>query len=254
MKRVTALIVLALGVSSISQALAGEPARTTLKVGMGKNIDAVLFTPDGAGPFPGIMLLPTAFGMGPSDESYCRKLAQAGYVCLVHDFIRAHGIGGQDMRDPVFKNLPEIYKDLNHIEEEMGAFAKVRPGGVGAIGFSAGGFFAIGLASRHRTLASVAYYPALGPSGHTPRELRLEHSFSATSAPLLILHGTVDHIPVAAIENLDKALTEAGAPHEVKIYQYAGHDFERDFSQPGNQAAAADAWPRTLDFFKRYLQ
>jgi carboxymethylenebutenolidase len=252
-RRATLLALLVIA-AALSPAWAGEPVRTTLTVGLRKNVDAVLFTPDGPGPFPGIMLLPTAFGMGLSDESYCRKLAQAGYLCLVHDFIRAHGIGGQAMRDPDFKNLPEIYFDLNHIAQEMEALPKIRPGGIGTIGFSAGGFFAIGLASRHRTLASVAYYPALGQLEHGPREARLEQSFSQASAPLLIFHGTVDHIPVAAVQNLDKALTAAGAPHEVRIYQYAGHDFERDFSQPGNEAAAADAWPRTLDFFKRYLQ
>jgi carboxymethylenebutenolidase len=243
--------------ASLASALpahAADPVRTTMTVGLKHNINAVLFTPDGPGPFPGIMLLPTAYGMGIADESYCRKLAQAGYVCLIVDFIRTYQIGGVGGRAPDFKNRAPILTDLSHVEEEMEALPNVRPGGVGAIGFSAGGFFALALAAQHRALASVAYYPALGQNGHTPRELSLEQSFSPTSASALILHGTVDHIPVAAVQNLDKAMTEAGAPHEVRIYQYAGHEFERDFSQPGNQAAAADAWPRTLDFFKRYLQ
>jgi carboxymethylenebutenolidase len=157
-------------------------------------------------------------------------------------------------RDPNFKNRGPVYTDLIHIREEMQTLPKMRPGGIGTIGFSAGGFFALGLATRHQTMASVAYYPALGPVQHSERELELERSFTSASAPVLILHGTVDHIPVAAVENLDKAMTAAGAPHEIKIYSYAGHEFERDFSQPGNQAAAVDAWPRTLAFFHQHLQ
>jgi carboxymethylenebutenolidase len=253
-KRGVLAALLGASLASAPPTQAADPVRTIMTVGLKHNINAVLFTPDGPGPFPGIMLLPTSRGMGVADESYCRKLAQVGYVCLTVDFIRAYGVGGVGGNAPEFKNRAPIYADLNHVEEEMGILPKVRPGGVGVIGFSAGAFFALGLASRHRTLASVAYYPALGQTGHTPRELSLEQSFSPASAPALILHGTVDHIPIAAVQNLDKAMTNAGAPHEFKIYQYAGHEFERDFSQPGNQAAAADAWPRTLEFFKRYLQ
>ncbi|HTR88146.1 MAG TPA: dienelactone hydrolase family protein [Reyranella sp.] len=231
-----------------------EPTRTEMIVGLRHNINAVLFTPQGPGPFPGIMLLPTADGMNVADENYCRKLAEAGYVCLAHDFIRTYVIGGYDGREPLLNNRAEIYPDLIHVEQQIKTLPKVRPGGIGTIGFSAGGFFALGLASRHATMAAVSYYPALGKVSHTPREVRLEHSFSRESAPVLIFHGTVDHIPVQAVQNIDQAMTEAGAPHELKIYPYAGHIFERDFSQPGNQAAAADAWIRTLEFFKRHMQ
>jgi hypothetical protein len=74
---------------AFAPAHAADPVRTGMTVGLHHNIDAVLFTPDGPGPFPGIMLLPTAFGLGPADESYCRKLAQSDYLCLIVDFTHA---------------------------------------------------------------------------------------------------------------------------------------------------------------------
>jgi len=189
-----------------------------------------------------------------ADDGYCHKLALENYICLVPDYIRAHGLGDSTRGLAFGKDAQVIHSDLVAVRAEMKSLPRIRPDAIGTIGFSAGGYFAIWLAATHQTRASVAYYPALGPVGNAPRLGRLEHNFSPESAPLLILHGTTDHIPVTAVQNLDKAMNEAGAPHEVKIYQYAGHDFERDFSQPGNQAAAVDAWQRTKDFFKRYLQ
>jgi len=248
------LLALLATVAALSPAWAGDPLRTTLEVGPRHNIDAVLYTPDRPGPFPGILLLPTSRGFNVADDGYCRKLALENYICLAADYERAHGDTGAMRGFSFGKDAEAIQMDLVAVRAEMQSLPKIRPDSIGTIGFSNGGYFAIWLAATHQTRASVAYYPALGQVSNAPRLGRLEDNFSSASAPLLILHGTTDHIPVAAVQNVEKAMTAAGAPHEVKIYQYAGHEFERDFSQPGNQAAAADAWPRTLAFFKRYLQ
>jgi carboxymethylenebutenolidase len=252
--RGAALLALLANVAALSPAWAGDPVRTTLKVGPRHNIDAVLHTPDGPGPFPGILLLPTSRGFNVADDGYCHKLALEGYICLVADYERAHGVTDATRSLSFGKDAQAINMDLVAVRSEMQSLPKIRPDSIGTIGFSNGGYFAIWLAATHQTRASVAYYPALGPVSNAPRLGRLEHNFSSASAPLLILHGTTDHIPVTAVQNVEKAMIEAGAPHEIKIYQYTGHEFDRDFSQPGNQAAAADAWQRTKDFFKRTLQ
>ena len=73
-------------------------------------------------------------------------------------------------------------------------------------------------------------------------------------APVLILHGTDDDtVKVMFAETLESIVKAAGSPYEIKIYDGAGHVFERAGGSQ-NAAAAADAWPRTLAFFAKYLQ
>jgi carboxymethylenebutenolidase len=43
------------------------------------------------------------------------------------------------------------------------------------------------------------------------------------------------------------------APHDVKIYDEAGHGFFDDQRPSYVPSAAADAWTRTLTWFHRYL-
>ncbi len=49
-------------------------------------------------------------------------------------------------------------------------------------------------------------------------------------------------------------LTEAGRPHEMKIYPDANHAFNFRVLVFYNEADAADAWQLTLKFFAQYLE
>jgi dipeptidyl aminopeptidase/acylaminoacyl peptidase len=72
------------------------------------------------------------------------------------------------------------------------------------------------------------------------------------AAPILALMGGADEaIPRADVEAFERALTEAGVEHEVKIYEGAPHSFfDRRFDE--HAEASADAWARVLAFIERY--
>ncbi len=244
-------------VASILWALFTGPALadfTTIKVGVNKNMDAQLMMPDGPGPYPAILLLHTSGGLQSGDLEYAKRLVAEGYVVLVPAFLEAYGIQAKTRQLTFTTYAQPIYADFVASLELLRSNNKVNGKKLGAIGFSNGSYFALWLAATDQVQAGVSYYGALSGAGTDTSLSRFQQVFSAKSAPVLILHGTNDStVPVGKAIELDKILAETQAPHE--FYQYAGaeHRFDRDRSA-SNNAAAEDAWQRTLAFLSKLLK
>jgi len=243
----TALIVLRL--STPAPAVAGE---TTLTVGVKQNMSATLLTPDGKGPYPGILLLHTSSGLKPADIEYGQHLVQQGYVVLVPAFMDAYGITLASRQATFTTDAEPIYADLVAALDTLQHQPQVAGSKLGAIGFSNGGYFAMWLAGTNKVQAGVSYYGALTGAATDKDLSRFRAVFNKNSAPVLVMHGSSDStVPVAAANRMSAILAAAGSPHEVQIYDGAGHSFER---LPGAESAAADAWQHTLAFFAKYLK
>lgn len=227
---------------------------TTTKVGVNKNMDAHLMTPDGPGPHPGILVLHTSGGLQSGDLDFAKRLVQEGYVVLVPAFLEAYGIRAKTRQATFTTHAQSIYADFVASLDLLRRNEKVDGKKLGVIGFSNGGYFALWLAATGQVQAGVSYYGALNGAG-TDRSLsRFRQAFSNTSAPVLILHGTDDStVPVRNAIELDSILTAAQSPHEFKQYPGAEHRFDRD-GGASNDAAAADAWRRTQAFLGKILK
>jgi carboxymethylenebutenolidase len=232
-------------------AVAGEPTSRLVMVGVKKNMEATLFTPAGPGHFPSVVVLHTSQGMTEVDRQYCARLAREGFICIAPAFLRAHGIRLETKMETFTTDREAIMADLQQIIGELNRLPNARPGAVGAVGFSNGGFFSVLLAARGSIKAGVAYYGALMGVGQKLPANPFLQSFTAASAPVLVLAGendtTMGMPPVRLLEQIMKA---AGAPHEVVFYRDAEHGFDRNNLRPGNGAAGADAWARTLAFLR----
>ena len=49
-------------------------------------------------------------------------------------------------------------------------------------------------------------------------------------------------------------MTEAHVTHEGHVYTGANHGFHNDTTPRYDEAAAKEAWQRTLDWFNKYLR
>jgi len=245
----------ALFVIAILLAPSARADESTVSVGAKQNMTAYLYTPDGPGPYPGILLLHTSAGLKGADIAYAKQLVSQNYVVLVPAFMAAYGITGRTRQNTFTTFADPIYADFVAALDMMARQPKVAGRKLGAIGFSNGGYFAMWFAATNKVAAGVAYYGAFNGAG-TDRGLNRFHAaFTETSAPVLILHGTGDDtVPLTVAENLVSIAKAAGSPYEAQIYKGAWHQFERVGSGSENAAAAADAWPRTLAFFGKYLQ
>jgi carboxymethylenebutenolidase len=232
-----------------SRATAGK---ATIMVGVKQTMHATLLTPEGKGPYPGVLLLHTSSGLKPADLEYGRRLVQQGYVVLVPAFMEAYGITAATRQATFTTDAEPIYADFVAALDTLEHQPQVAGSKLGAIGFSNGGYFALWLAATGKVRAGVSYYGALSGAA-TDKELsKFRAVFNKSSAPVLVLHGSNDEtVPVQVANHMSAVLAAAGGPHEVKIYDGAGHSFDR---LPGSESAAADAWQRTLAFFAQYLK
>lgn len=234
-------------------ASAADFTSQTITVGLRKNMEATLFTPNGPGPFPTILVMHTSGGISEADRGYCANLAREGYICIAPAFLRAHGITNPELRRKSFTSEAKpIFDDFVEIIGEFDALPKAKKGAVGAIGFSNGGFFAVLLAATGRVKAGVSYYGALDGAMTQPDLVPFSKRFTSASSPVLVLAGESDAvIGLKPPRKLEEILKTAGSRYEIKYYPNTGHDFDRSGTTGSNNgASAADAWQRTLAFLR----
>src|SRR5471032_1267396 len=224
----TFLELVAIVVTFAVPAIAGTYTTQTLTVGVRKNMEATLYTPDGPGPFPMVLVLHTSGGISSADQGYCGNLAKEGYICIAPAFLRAYGIAAETRRLSFTKDAHEIEGDFVEIIRELNALPKAKQGAVGAVGFSNGGFFAMLLASMNKINAGVSYYGALDGARAHPDLKPFQERFTSASAPVLILAGESDTtIGKEPPKKLAAILDACGARYELKFYPGTEHAFDR---------------------------
>lgn len=127
------------------------------------------------------------------------------------------------------------------------AYARSHPacgGLVASVGYCMGGGLSGLLACEEPELdAAAIYYGAAPPSEKVP----------GIRCPVRGFYGQDDPRIVAGLPEFERALSEASVDHELRIYPETGHAFFNDGRPSYRQAAARDAWARTLRFFADVL-
>ncbi|MDQ2690609.1 MAG: dienelactone hydrolase family protein, partial [Chloroflexota bacterium] len=78
---------------------------------------------------------------------------------------------------------------------------------------------------------------------------------TALPGPVLGVFGGADQsIPVSEVNAFDAALTEAGVPHEITIYEGQPHAFVEDAEGVRSGGAQTDAWNQMLAFLNANLK
>jgi carboxymethylenebutenolidase len=224
-----------------------------LKVGANAAMEATLYKPAGAGPFPAVLVLHTSSGLRPPDHAYARRLADEGYVCLVPDFFTPYGLSQATRQQTFTTHAQAIYSDFAAAIDTLKKMQDVRADRIGAVGFSNGGYWALLLAAKGAVQVGVSYYGAVNGAGTDNSLTVFRNALTPNSAPVLVLHGALDDtvLPRHA-EHLKSLLVEAKATHEFQMYGSAGHSYDRG-KQP-DAGATNDSWRRTLRLFDTTLK
>jgi carboxymethylenebutenolidase len=201
---------------------------------------------------PGIIVIHEVFGLNDHIKSICDRLATEGYAALAPDlFVRASTPPPKDASDmaalrkaassiPNEVAIKDMQAGLDHLKTIKGVRRRFA-----SIGFCMGGGYSYQLATHTKDLSgAVIFY------GRTPLEL-----VPQVSCPLLCSFGELDQgIPSEKVREFEQALSKAGKSADVKIYPGAKHGFFNDTRPEAyNADAAADAWQRTLNFFREHL-
>lgn len=216
-----------------------------------------LATPDGEGPWPGVVLMHEAFGVDENMRRHADRLAKAGYLTLAPDLYSQGGIRRclvATMR-AMLSGKGRAFADLEAARKWL-VDSPDCTGRIGAIGFCLGGGFALLTVHAHDAVA--ANY------GFLPKNI---DEVMADACPVVASYGARDRQLRSAPARLEAALTKAGVVHDVKQYPKAGHSFLNDeesgprwllpmlrASHAGPEPeSAADGWQRIEAFFGEHL-
>jgi carboxymethylenebutenolidase len=120
-------------------------------------------------------------------------------------------------------------------------------GRVGVVGYCFGGTYSFRLAVHEpRLKAAVPFY---GHANFSSEQLK------QITCPILALYGENDQNLMSALPRLKENMQAARVDFEVVAYPDCGHAFFNDTNPFAyNEAAAKDAWPKTLHFLEEHLR
>lgn len=179
----------------------------------------------------------------------CRDLAREGYLAVAPDLFGGEVADTPDQAQrlrrtrrstPAWRQIVAVLKETRATQAPVG--------GVGVLGYSMGGHWAMWLASQARPEvpridAAVVYYATRACDFHASRAAFQIH-----------LAETDAFVSASAVAAQQRALRDAGRPYELHRYPGTRHWFaERDRTDAYRPDAAALAWDRTVAFFVQHL-
>jgi carboxymethylenebutenolidase len=213
-------------------------------------IDGYLVKPaNAAARMPVVIVIHENRGRNPYIEDVARRFAKANFIALAPDGLTSlGGYPGDDERGgQMFSQVDgaKMREDLYQAAEWL----RTQPfsnGKLGAVGFCFGGGVTNQLAVRMgaNLAAGVPFYGGQPNAADVPK----------IKAPISAQNGEADPRITGGSAAYAAALTAAGVPNENHIYPRAQHGFHNDTTPRYDEAAAKQAWDRTLAWFNKYLR
>lgn len=213
----------------------------------GSTTPGYLARPAGRG--PGVIVIQEWWGLVPHIEQIADRFAEAGFVALAPDLYHGQTTTSPDQAGKLMMALrvDEAERDLAAAIDYLVAQPEVSSQKIGTIGFCMGGALSLFAASRNSEVgACVVFY-----GGHP----NIKPDLTALEAPVLGIYAGKDgFVTPQAVKVLDDELKRLGKWHVFHTYPDADHAFFNDHRpEVYDAAAAADAWAKTVAFFKSEL-
>ncbi|HWO73639.1 MAG TPA: dienelactone hydrolase family protein [Dehalococcoidia bacterium] len=239
--------------SSFSRVSENDPAVQAQAVaypGPAGELKGYLARPRAGGPSAAVVVIHENRGLVEHIRDVARRYAKEGFVALAVDMASRGGGSTEDLQ----RNLQLLnqVRPEDHVRDLQAAFDYlksqpfVRAGALGVTGFCYGGGFTFDITAASADVkASVPYY------GTAARALTI--GLDRTKAAVLVIYGGNDARITGERPQVEAALQAAGTTFQIQVYEGAGHAFFNDTGGNFNEAAARDAWQKTLDWFRRHL-
>lgn len=211
-----------------------------------------LARPEGAGPFPGVIVIQEWWGLEEHIKDVARRFAAEGFVALAPDLYH-----GEVATEPDEARKLAMAMDRERAAKEIdGAIAYLRglryvePKQVGVIGFCMGGGLALVLGTRRpdAVKAVVAAYGVIPWPDAQPDYSRLDAAVQGHVAE------QDDFFTPEAARQLESQLKELGKAVEFHHYSGVGHAFFNEDRPEVHHPESADLlFERSVSFFRRIL-
>ena len=199
---------------------------------------------------PGIIVVHENRGLNPHTEDVARRFALNNFMAFAPDVLTSVGgypgddyLGGQLFRelDPE-KRLEDILACSLWLKNRNDCTGKI-----GITGFCYGGSVSNQVAVRlgNDLAAAVPFYGSGADAADVPN----------IKAAVLVQHGALDTRLINAWPEYETALRANNVNYEGHIYDNAMHGFFNDATpERYDEAAATEAWVRTIDWFNTYVR
>jgi carboxymethylenebutenolidase len=222
-----------------------------------------LCTPDGPGPWPGIVMYPDAGGARPVFREMATRLASLGYAVLVPDVYYRNGdwapfdmagvFGNAAERNRLFAMMkaitPEVMAaDAGEFFDYLAARPEVSGQRFGGCGYCMGGRTSLMVAGRvpDRVAAAMSFHGG----GLAADDADSPHLLASKITAAVYVGAAADDASYTREQSeiLDAALTQAGVEHIIEWYP-ALLGFAVAVIAPYDEASAERHWQAMSDFF-----
>ena len=200
------------------------------------------------GPLPMVLVVHENRGLNPHIEDITRRLALANFIAFAPDALVPLGgyPGDEDKARELFGKLDQPKTQQDFIA--AAGFIKTLPannGQLGAVGFCYGGSMVNFLAANVPDIAAgVPFYGTPPPADQIGR----------IKAKMLLVFAGVDDRVNSTWPGYEAALKANGVSFEAVKYEGTQHGFNNDTTPRYDEAAAKQAWGRTMGLFERTLR
>lgn len=230
-------------------------------VELGGGLRGYYARPDGAGPFPAVLVYIEAFGLNDHFKRLTERFADAGFATITPDLYDgavyayadiANGIAHMKrMDDDVV--MAQSAKALDFLRTR----AEAKADSVGVVGFCMGGryTFLANAALASRIKAASAYYGGgIAPTAAFFGRKTLLERVPEMQAPMLLWYGGDDQfIRPEEHARIAEAMSKAGKQYTLTVFPRVTHGFFCEDRGSYNQDAAKKSFRVTTAFFHEYL-
>lgn len=197
---------------------------------------------------PGIIVIQEWWGVVPHILDVAKRFEKEGFVTHVPDLYHGERASKPDEAGRLMMalNIEQAARDLEEAAKKLLTNPNVTSKKVGVVGFCMGGQLALYAASLTPTMGACVDFYGIHPNV-TPE-------YSKIRCPVLGLFGKRDEfITPEKVSALKAELEKAGVTHTFHTYDAPHAFFNNERPEVYNPEAAADAWEKTLTFFRENL-
>jgi carboxymethylenebutenolidase len=198
---------------------------------------------------PGVVVIQEWWGLVPHIEDVADRLAAAGFVALAPDLYHGDVARSPDEAGKMMMalNIAQTEKDLRGAVQYLLDHEATEGPSVGTVGFCMGGALSLYAASKNERVGACVVFYGIHP--------KVEPDFERLRAPVLGIFAEKDSmVTPEAVRALEAKVREHGKAIETHTYPGTDHAFFNDTRPEVYDAeAAADAWRRTVEFFREHL-
>jgi carboxymethylenebutenolidase len=215
--------------------------------------------PNGAGPFPTVMVIQEIFGVHEHIQDMCRRYAKLGYFAIAPEmFVRQGDVSRMtdinEILTKVVSKVPDeqVFADLDATIAFAKASKHADVSKLGIVGFCWGGR-TVWLYAGHnpQVKAGVAYYGLLSGMKSDIKAQDPIDMGATLQVPVLGLYAGKDtFITAPVVEQMRAELRKGNSGSEIIIFPGVDHGFNADYRPTYDASAAGYAAELTRDWLR----